>query len=225
MKELHKRAWRGLIVVTICMALALFLSAGTIAYWYGWIYLGIYASASVLITLYLMKYDPALLERRIKAGPSAEKHGAQKMIAGLAFLAYIASFILPALDYRLHWSHVPWGVVLLGDVLTALSFYIVFLVFRENSFAAATVSLAPDQKVIATGPYAIVRHPMYIGVTLLFIATPLALGSFFGLLIFLVALPVFIWRLIDEEKFLREHLNGYAEYCTKVRWRLLPGVF
>lgn len=224
MKELHVKAWRGLIFVSIAMALVLFATAGTIEYWHGWIYLGIYAVSSVLITLYLMKYDPALLERRIKAGPSAEK-GAQKYISGFAFLAYVISFILPAIDYRLHWSHMPSSVVLFGDVLTALAFYIVFVVFRENTFAAATVSLAADQKVISTGPYAIVRHPMYSGVTILFIATPLALGSYFGLLVFLVALPVFIWRLIDEEKFLREHLNGYAEYCTHVRWRLMPGVF
>jgi protein-S-isoprenylcysteine O-methyltransferase Ste14 len=113
--------------------------------------------------------------------------------------------------------------IVAGDALTALCFYITFLAYKENPFTSATIELAQDQQVVSTGPYAIVRHPMYAGGSLLFIGTPLALGSYWGLVALGATLPALIWRLLDEERFLTESLPGYADYCREVRWRLIPG--
>jgi len=225
MNGLHKRAWLGLIVVTAIMGLVIFLCAGTVQYWQGWAYLGIYCGASISITLYLMKRDPALLERRLRGGPAAEKEKKQKVIMVFASLGFVASLVVPAIDHRLMWSSVPYYGVAAGYLLTVLCFSVIFLVFKENTFSSAIIETVEGQKVITTGPYACVRHPMYAGASLLFIGTPLALGSYWGLLAFAAVLPALIWRLLDEEKFLEQNLPGYREYCRKVRWRLVPGVF
>jgi protein-S-isoprenylcysteine O-methyltransferase Ste14 len=140
-------------------------------------------------------------------------------------IGFIALLVVPALDYRFKWSSAPLYAVIAGDALTALCFYITFLVYKENTFSSATIEIAGDQKVISTGPYAMVRHPMYAGALLLFIGTPLALGSYWGLLAFVATLPALAWRLLDEEKFLAKNLSGYTEYCASVRWRLIPGIF
>ena len=161
----------------------------------------------------------------MSGGPSAEKTRTQQLSMLFASAGFIGSLIVPALDHRFAWSNIPISAVVAGDILTVVSFCIMFLVFRENSFASATIEIAEDQKVISTGLYAFVRHPMYAGGSLLFIGTPLALGSFWGLLAFLIVLPALIWRLLDEEKFLAKNLPGYVDYCAKVRWRLIPGVF
>ncbi len=225
MNNLNKKAWLGLIFLALVMDFLLFVSAGTIHYWQAWIFVGVYFGASLLITVYLMKKNPALLKRRLSGGPTAEKKKTQKIVMLFASTGFISSLIVPALDHRFMWSNVPTYAVITGDIVTALCFYITFLVFKENSYSSATIEIANDQKVISTGPYAFVRHPMYVGGMLLFIGMPLALGSYWGLLTFVVVLPALIWRLLDEEKFLAKNLPGYVEYCTKVRWRMIPGVF
>jgi len=225
MNKLNTRAWFGLAFVTVVMGLLIFMSAGTVHYWHAWTYLATYFGASLWVSLYLMKKDPALLKRRLSGGPTAEKTKTQRISMLFASTGFIGSLIVPALDHRFAWSNVPLYAVIAGDILTAVSFYIVFLVFRENTFASATIEIAEDQKVISTGLYAFVRHPMYAGGSLLFIGTPLALGSYWGILAFAIVLPALIWRLLDEEKFLAKNLPGYMEYCSKVRWRLIPGVF
>lgn len=225
MNKLNTRAWLGLAFVTIVMGLLIFISAGTVHYRYAWAYLATYFVASLLVSLYLMKKDPALLKRRLSGGPTAEKRKTQRISMLFASAGFIGLLIVPAIDHRFSWSNVPLYAVIAGDILTAVSFYIIFLVFRENPFASATVEIAEDQKVISTGLYAFVRHPMYAGGSLLFIGTPLALGSYWGLLAFAIVLPALIWRLLDEEKFLAKNLPGYIEYCSKVRWRMIPGVF
>jgi protein-S-isoprenylcysteine O-methyltransferase Ste14 len=133
--------------------------------------------------------------------------------------------ILPSLDHRFSWSAVPLLAVVVGDALTALGFFIVFRVFKENSFTAATIEVAPDQRVISTGPYAIVRHPMYSGALVMLVGTPLALGSWWGLLMSVLMIFAIAWRALDEERFLRKNLSGYAEYCQIVRYRLVPFVW
>ena len=225
MNKLNTRAWLGLCFLAFVMGLLLFLTAGTVRYWQAWGYLVIFFGASILITLYLMNNDPALLNRRLSAGPTAEKGKTQRIIMFIASMGFIASLVVPALDYRFLWSRVPLYAVIAGDLLTALCFYITFLVYREHTFTSAIIEIAEDQKVISTGPYAYVRHPMYAGGSLLFVGSPLALGSYWGLLAFLAALPALIWRLLDEEKFLAKNLPEYTEYCEKVRWRLIPGIF
>lgn len=211
--------------LAFAIGVVLFVPAGTVHYWQAGAYLGIFFVSSLLITLYLMKKDPALLKRRLKGGPTAEKERTQKIIMFVASLGFIATLIVPALDHRFMWSRVPLYVILAGDALVTLGFYIVFLVYKENTFTSATIEIAEDQKVISTGPYAHVRHPMYVGGALLFVGTPLALGSYWGLLAFAATLPALIWRLLDEERFLAKNLPGYTEYCANVRWRLIPGVF
>lgn len=225
MKSLNARAWFGIVCLAITMGLLIFLSAGSVRYWQGWAYLAVFFGASILITLYLMKNDPALLERRLAAGPIAEKERAQKVIMLFASLGFIALIVVPALDYRFNWSNVPLYMVIAGDLLTALGFYIIFLVYKENSFTSATIEISSDQRVVSTGPYAIVRHPMYAGGLLYFLGAPLALGSYWGLLALAAMMPALIWRLIDEERFLSANLPGYTDYRAKVRWRLIPRVF
>lgn len=225
MSNLKAKAWLGLLFLACVMSLLLFGVAGTIHYWQAWGYLGVFFGAALLITVYLMRRDPALLKRRLSAGPTAEKEKTQKIVMLFASAGFIASLVVPALDYRFVWSTMPLYAIIAGDLLTAISFYIAFLVYKENTFSSATIEIAKDQKVISTGPYAIVRHPMYAGGSLLFIGTPLALGSYWGLLAFAAALPALVWRLLDEEKFLAKNLPGYIDYCAKVRWRLIPGIF
>ncbi len=225
MSTLNTKAWLGLAFVIVVMGLLLFIGAGTIHYWQAWIYLAVYFTASLLISVYLMMKDPALLQRRMSGGPTAEKRRTQQVSMLFASAGFIGSIVVPALDHRFEWSNMPIYGVVAGDVLTAVSFYMMFLVLRENTYASATIEIAQDQKVISTGPYAHVRHPMYAGGSLLFIGTPLALGSYWGLLSFAIVLPALIWRLLDEEKFLARNLPGYVEYCSKVRWRLIPGFF
>lgn len=225
MNSLNTKAWLGLIFVAVAMGLLLFVPAGTVHYWQAWAYLFVFFGASLLITLYLMKKDPALLKRRLSAGPTAEKERSQKIIMLFASIGFIALLIVPALDYRFGWSTVPLYVVIVGDVLVAVGFYIIFLVYKVNTFTSATIEIAEDQKVVSTGPYALVRHPMYAGALLYCLGTPLALGSYWGLLAFLAMTPVLIWRLLDEERLLSRNLVGYTEYCARVRWRLIPGIF
>jgi protein-S-isoprenylcysteine O-methyltransferase Ste14 len=219
------KAWLSLFVVTIIIGLLLFVPAGTIHYWQAWVYVGIYFTASFLTVLYLAKRDPALLRRRMRGGPAAEKRKPQRAAMLLASLGFVAAMVVPALDHRFRWSAVPVYAVILGEFLTSLWFLVMFLVLRENTFSAATVQIAEGQTVISTGPYAIVRHPMYAGGLFSFIGTPLALGSWWGLLALFVVLPALIWRLVDEEKLLRGSLPGYADYAERVRYRLMPGVF
>jgi protein-S-isoprenylcysteine O-methyltransferase Ste14 len=179
---LNTRAWLALVVVAGVMCALLFGAAGTTQYWQAWVYVAIFLGASILTTLYLMKRDPALLARRMRGGPMFEKEGTQRIIMVFISLGFIAVLVVPALDHRFGWSTVPvWGVVL-GDILVAIGFYLIFLVYRANTFTSATIEVAADQKVISTGPYAIVRHPMYASGSLYMLGTPLALGSYWSFL-------------------------------------------
>ena len=225
MKSLNARAWLALAILVGIMAALLFVAAGTARYWHAWVYLSIVAITGALITRYLARHDPALLERRMRGGPAAEKQPAQKRIMWWTSLVFVALLVVPALDYRYGWSDVPLFAVLAGDALVALGFYFIFLVYQENTFASATVDVVAEQKVISTGPYAIVRHPMYASALLYLLGTPLALRSYWGLVPIALMIPLLIWRLHDEERLLREELPGYREYQRKVRHRLLPRIW
>jgi len=225
MRNLNAQAWLSLVVLTVVMGLLLFIPAGTIHYWQAWVYLLIFMGASLLTTLYLMKKDPALLNRRMRGGPTAEKRRTQKLIMLCTSICFIALLVVPALDHRFRWSAMPLSCVIVGDVLVAIGFYFIFLVYKENTFTSATIEVVEDQKVISTGPYAIVRHPMYAGALLYLVGTPLALGSFWGLLALSAIMSFLIWRLYDEESFLAGNLPGYTEYQKKVRHRLIPFIW
>ncbi len=207
------------------MALLLFIPAGTVRYWQAWVYLSIFFGAAAFTTMFLMRKDPALLERRMSGGPTAEKQPIQKFIMLCTSLGFIALLVVPALDYRFAWSREPLSGVLVGDALVAVGFYLIVLVYRENTFASATIEVTPDQKVISTGPYAIVRHPMYASALLYLVGTPFALGSYWGLAPLVGMLPFLIWRLLDEERFLALNLPGYTAYQKKVRHRLVPRIW
>ncbi len=222
MNTLHKKAFGGLLILALVMAALLFISAGTLDYWQAWTFLAVYFASSLAITLYLMKKDPKLLERRMRGGPTAEKEPIQKIIMSFTSLGFIGLIVFPALDHRFAWSHMPPYAALAGDGLVLLGWLAIFFVFKENTFTSATIELAPDQKVISTGPYALVRHPMYSGAVVMLLGIPIALGSWWGVLIIVAILAALIWRLFDEEKFLARNLPGYAEYQSRVRYRLLP---
>ena len=222
---LAARAWLSLVALAIVMGAILFVPAGTINYWQAWLYLVVFIGASAFTTGDLAKRDPALLERRLRGGPTAEHEPAQRLIMVLASLCFVALLVVPALDHRFRWSGVPLPMVLAGDVLVALGFYGILGVYRENTYTAATIQVEAGQTVIATGPYAIVRHPMYASALLYLVGTPLALGSYYGLLAFAAFVPVLIWRLLDEERLLARKLPGYQEYQRRVRYRLVPHVW
>ena len=224
-KNLRARAWLALAVLAVAMALLLFVPAGTAHYWQAWVYLFLFIGASALTTLFLMKRDPALLERRMGGGPTAEKRPAQKIIMLFTSLGFIALLVVPALDQRYRWTTVPPSVVAAGDALVIIGCLFIARVYRENTFTSATVQVVESQRVISTGPYAIVRHPMYASAFLYLVGTPLALGSYCGLAPIAAMVPFLIWRLLDEERLLTRQLPGYADYRTRVRHRLVPFVW
>jgi protein-S-isoprenylcysteine O-methyltransferase Ste14 len=221
-RNLNVRARLALVIVALAMGLLLFVPAGSVHYWQAWVYLSIFMGASFLITLYLMSTDPALLERRMSGGPIAEKRPTQKFIMLCTSIGFIALLVVPGFDHRFGWSTVPLSVVVAGDVLVAIGFFLIALVYRENTFTSATIEIAENQKVISTGPYAIVRHPMYASASLYLLGTPVALGSYWGLVPLGAIMPFLIWRLLDEERLLAKDLPGYTEYQKRVRYRLVP---
>ena len=225
MASLKARAWLALAALAVVLALLLFVPAGTTRYWQAWVYLLIFFGASLLTTVYLLKNDPALLERRMHGGPIAEKEPTQKVIMLFTSAGFIAMIVVPALDHRFGWSTVPLYGVVVGDILIAVGFYCIFRVYRVNTFTSATIQVAEDQKVVSTGPYAIVRHPMYASASLYVLGTPLALGSLWGLVAVAGTLPFLIWRLVDEQRLLARKLPGYAEYQKRVRYRLVPRIW
>jgi protein-S-isoprenylcysteine O-methyltransferase Ste14 len=222
---LTKRALLRLLWFQAALAVLLFLPAWSLRFWEAWGYWIIFSASSLGITLYFLQHDPALIERRMTAGPGAEQEKSQKIIQALASVLVCAIFIVPGVDHRLHWSSVPTPVVVLADVLVVAGFLTVFRVFQENSYAAGTVRVEAHQQVITTGPYQCVRHPMYAGAMLLFLATPLALGSWWTLPLALALGGVIVARLREEEEYLSKNLPGYDAYRQKVQERLIPYIW
>lgn len=222
MTALEKNAYGRLLPFMVAVAAVLFVADGTIDYRQAWAFLAVFFGSSFTITAYLAKHDPGLLERRMAAGPSAEKDKTQKLIQLLAMIAFVTIFVFPAIDHRYGWSSMPASVALAGDLLIAIGFLAVFLVFKENSYASSIIEVGEEQKIVTSGPYAIVRHPMYSGALVMLVGVPLALGSWWGLLLVIPITAVLVWRLLEEEKFLITNLAGYPEYQSKVRFRLLP---
>jgi protein-S-isoprenylcysteine O-methyltransferase Ste14 len=224
-EDLNKKAFAGLLQLIITLGLLIFVPAWTLAYWQAWVFLAVFSASVLAITLYLMKTDPKLLERRVNAGPGAETEKSQKIIQVLATIAFIAVILVPPIDHRFKWSVVPPYISVVGDVLVALGLLFVFFVFKENTFTSAIIEVDTEQHVISTGPYALVRHPMYIGALVMLVGVPLALGSWWGLFTIIPITLVIVWRLLDEEKLLAKNLLGYSEYRKKVRYRLVPFIW
>ena len=219
------RAFAGFIFLFAVIATVLFGSAGTLHDGRAWVMLAVFFGSAGIITVWLWFRDKALLERRVKAGPGSEPDPMQNVIQGLAGLVFLAIFAVPGLDVRFGWSHVPLAVSLIGDAMIAVGFLIVFLTFRENTFTAGTIEVAEDQHLIDSGPYAVVRHPMYAGALIMILGIPLALGSWWALFPAALLVPVIVWRLMREEVFLAANLAGYGDYRGRVRYRLAPIVW
>ncbi len=223
MKNLIIPTARTFLIGAIALGLLLFVPAGTLNYWQAWVFIVVFMTSANAIGVYLSLKDPELLERRKQFGPAAEQNKVQKVIISFAILANIALLIFCGLDHRFGWSPpLPPLVSLAGDALVALGFLINYYVFRENSYGASNVQAFEGQKVIATGPYALVRHPMYVGVLVMVVGVPVALGSLWGLAVLALTTPILIWRILDEEQLLKKDLPGYTEYTQKVRYRLVP---
>jgi protein-S-isoprenylcysteine O-methyltransferase Ste14 len=223
--DLIRRSMRSTAVFLVAMAVMLFLPAWTLRYWQAWLFLIVFSAICGAGTLYFIKHDPALIERRLSVGPGAEKEASQKIIMTAASVCIVLLYVVPGLDRHFGWSHVPPALVVLGDIGVLLGFLGIFRVFKENSYASATVEIGKEQRVIDTGPYAFVRHPMYTAALLMFAATPLALGSCWALLLIIPLTGVLAWRLSDEERFLIRNLPGYAAYRQRTRYRLIPWVW
>jgi protein-S-isoprenylcysteine O-methyltransferase Ste14 len=219
------RAWLSLAVLAAIMGALLFGGAGTFRYWQAWVYLLLFVALSAILTVDLLRRDPALLQRRMKGGPTAEARPLQRLIMLGASLGFVSLLVVPALDFRRGWSSVSVPGVVIGDALFAVGFGFIGRVYRENTYTSATIEVTAGQRVIDTGPYAVVRHPMYASALLYLIGTPLALGSYWGFLGLAIMLPFLVWRLLDEERLLARELPGYAAYQTRVRYRLIPGLW
>lgn len=205
----------------------MFAPAGSFRFWQGWIYLGIFVAFSVAFCLYFYKRDPALLERRLQ---NREPRRVQRIFKLVWVPLWLCTLMLPGFDHRFGWSAalaggIPAAISAIALAAIVVSWIIVIEVIRWNRFASSVVQVQAGQKVISDGPYRRVRHPMYSGFALMVLATPFALGSYVALAPAVLLMPVLLFRLRDEEQFLRQELPGYAEYCRRTRYRLLPYLF
>ena len=213
------------VLSVVFFGLLLFWPAGTFDYWQAWVFIAVFVVATMVPTIYLAVKYPDALQRRLRSGPFAETRIVQKLINVGIMVMVIAVAVVSALDYRFEWSGVPTSVVVLGNVLVAAGIGLAEIVIIQNNYAAATITVEAEQKVVSTGLYGLVRHPMYVGALIMIIGTPLALGSYWGLICVLPGVLIFVARINDEEKALHEELDGYDEYTEKVHYRLVPGVW
>ena len=220
--ELIRMVFVRFLGAILVLSAVFFLPAGTFAYWEAWVYLAILFIPMLFVVIYLLKNDRELLARRMKM---REREAEQKLIIKLSYIPFLLAFLLPGFDKRFGWSNVPVGVVVLADILVLLGYGIVFLVFRENRYASRIIEVEQEQTVISSGPYAIVRHPMYLGSLLLYILSPLALGSYWAMIPAILIIPIIVARIRNEESVLARDLNGYQEYMQKTGYRLIPGIW
>jgi protein-S-isoprenylcysteine O-methyltransferase Ste14 len=213
------------IVGTVVFGLMLFLPAGTFNYWQAWVFLVVFALSTLIPSLYLLRTNPAALERRMRTGPVAESRPVQKAVIVIEGLSLVALIVVSVLDHRFGWSPVPTAISLAGDVLVAIGLGVSMLVVIQNGYAASTITVESGQKLVSTGLYAFVRHPMYTGTVIMMLGIPLALGSYWGLVFVLPGLIGLAVRIGDEEQLLSQELDGYSEYAQQVHYRLVPYVW
>lgn len=221
-KQLIRLTYSRFLLGIPVLGLAFFLPAGTFWYWEAWAYMALLFTPMFFLMQYLLKNDPDLLERRMRF---REKDRQQSLIIKLSYIYFLVTFLLPGFDKRYGWSNTPVWLIVIADLLVLTGYSMVVLVFRENSYASRTVEVDQGQKVIDTGPYAVVRHPMYLGVVTLYGMSPLALGSYWSLIPAALIVPLIVARILSEEKILAKELSGYKEYQKKIRYRLLPMVW
>lgn len=220
--ELRKSTWRGMTVFLAVLAAIVVAPAWSLQYWQGWLYWAVFVACTVPSTIYFLRHDPKLVERRLSAGPAAESRTRQKVIQTFTSLFMALTFAFPGLDHQFGWSSVPPTIAVGADALVVVGFLIMIRALKENGYAASTIRIEQDQPVVSSGPYAIVRHPMYAGGLVMMLATPIALGSVWGLVFAVLTVGALVWRLLDEEEFLSANLPGYAGYRRTMRYRLVP---
>lgn len=221
------KAFAWLVFGFVIMALPLFLAAGTLVWPAGWAYLILLDGWLLIGILLLLKYNPGLLAERINVSPPNQKAW-DKVFVVLLNLFVFGSLILMSLDaVRFHWSQMPLWLQVVGAIALVVSFVLISLVFRENSYLSATIRIQEErgQTVVTTGPYRYVRHPMYAGGLFMFLGTPLLLGSWYGMLLTLLFLPALLVRAVLEERTLLRELPGYDAYMTQVKYRLIPYIW
>jgi protein-S-isoprenylcysteine O-methyltransferase Ste14 len=222
-KQLLKTAMTRLLLGVAALGAMLFIPAGTFRYWQAWLWLGVLIIPLLAVGTYLYFKDPALLERRMH---TRETEKPQSLMIKLSLIWFLLAFLIPGLDRRFHWSRVPAEIVWASAFLVFIGYVMIVMVFRENSYASRVVEVTQGQKVIDTGPYAVVRHPMYLGAIILYAFTPLALGSYWAVLPMWLIIPIItILPIPNEEEVLKRELPGYEEYMQKVKYRLVPGVW
>jgi len=222
MKSLIKKIIIRFSLLPVVLGFLILIPAGTFNYWQVYIYFAVLVVPMTFVLLYFLKNDPEFLERRTKA---KEKEKQQFFISILSTLIFFAGFIIPGLDHRFTWSNVPMLLTISADIIILMGYLIIFFVFKQNSYASRIIEVNENQKLISTGLYAIVRHPMYIGVLIMFLPTPIALGSYWGLIPFALFPVSLVLRILNEEKVLSDNLEGYKEYCQKTRYRLIPFIW
>ena len=219
MKSLIKKILKRFSLIPIVLGLITLVPAGTFNFWQVYVYIGILVIPMIFVLFYFLKNDPLFLERRTRA---REKEKAQKIIQIVFSLIFLSGFVIPGLDKRFGWSDIPIYIVLITDIIILLGYLLIFFVFRQNSYASRIVEVDKSQKVITTGLYSIIRHPMYLGVLIMYIPSPIALGSYWGLIPMATIPLAIVFRILNEEKVLSKDLPGYKEYCQKTRYRLIP---
>ena len=215
----------GLIKFTcglLLVGLLIFLPAGTLAFSKGWLLMGLLFGPMLIAGFVMFFKTPDFLAKRLDV---KEKRGSQKGVVGFSGLMFIAGFVVAGLDFRFGWSVMPMPVTITASVLFLASYALYAEVMRENAYLSRTIKVEEGQKVVDTGLYGIVRHPMYMATLLLFTMMPIVLGSWFALLVFALYPPIIVVRLLDEEELLTRELPGYAEYKQKVKYRILPYVW
>lgn len=205
--------------------LLLFMPAGTLRYWQAWVFIAVFTICTLVPSIYLLVKDPAALQRRMHAGPAAETRTTQKIVIASAFLLVPAVMVSSAFDHRFGWSPVPTAVSLIGQALVAIGLGITQYAIMQNRYAAATITVESGQKVVSSGLYSLVRHPMYVGNLIMMVGIPLALGSYWGLLILVPGVVLLAVRILDEERALAQELAGYRDYMQKVHYRLVPHIW
>lgn len=205
------------IIIMIVMGVVLFLPAGSFRFWEAWIFWFGISALTLFIAAYFLKKSPELLSRRMQY---KEKETTRKPPAFLNL--YLLGYLIPGLDFRFHWSIVPVWIVIASNAIVFLGYIFIILVFKKNSYASTIIQVEKEQQVITNGPYAVVRHPMYMGMLVMQLFTPLALGSYWAIIPCLLCIPINVFRIIGEEKVLLRDLSGYKDYCLKTRYRLIP---
>jgi protein-S-isoprenylcysteine O-methyltransferase Ste14 len=206
----------------VLVGLLIFLPAGTVNFFGGWLLMGILFIPMFFAGIIMMIKNPSLLESRLDA---KEKLKDQGIVVKLSGLMFVCGFVVAGLDFRFGWSYIPFPVVIIGAILFLISYVLYAEVLRENTYLSRTIEVKEGQRVIDTGLYGIVRDPMYSATLLLFLSMPVILGSLYAFIIFLCYPFIIAARLKSEERFLEKELSGYKEYKNKVKWRLIPFIW